>query len=203
MTTLRRPPRKTPAQEVNERLDREILGALRNAHAESATAPPRTRARGVAPVSKGPDIGIVTGGGAPHGWTFITVLGRPAPQGSKRLGKFGGMREDNPRTKPWREAIKAVCEHPTLGVGDDFVLWDGPLCAEMTLFFEPPKSAKLGSFPDTRSTYDCDKLARAVDDGITGLIIVDDSRIVDLIVRKRYVWGDSEERAEIKVSPVR
>lgn len=131
------------------------------------------------------------------------VHGRPAPQGSKIATKFGGVREDNPRTKPWRAAIEAVCKQPNLGVGPGFVLWDGPLCVEMWLFFEPPKSAPSGSLPTTKSTYDTDKLARAVNDGITGLVIVDDSRIVDLIVRKRYIWDSTQERAEIKVSRAR
>lgn len=159
---------------------------------------PAPRARGEAPkMPDGPDIGIVS---ASSSKVTVTVLGRPAPQGSKISNRFGGMREANPRTKPWREAIESVCKHPSFGVPSDFVLFDGPLSVDVWCFFEPPKNAKQGDYPSTKSTYDVDKLARAVNDGITGLIIVDDARIVDLNVHKRYVWDGAHERAEVTVS---
>ena len=37
----------------------------------------------------------------------FTVLGEAAPQGSKTRTKFGGIREANPRTRPWRQAVAA------------------------------------------------------------------------------------------------
>lgn len=127
----------------------------------------------------------------------IAIYGKPAPQGSK--GALG--MEDNPRTKPWRAAIKKVC--------DDFLPagyepLDGPISVEMCFWFTPPANAPRGSYPTTRMTYDLDKLYRALGDGLAeGGVIVDDARIVDANLRKRYLWDEGEERAVVVVSPLK
>lgn len=150
----------------------------------------RVRPRGQLPTKRGPskvEYGSVIL--LPQGAVSVVVLGRPAPQGSK--GPLGN--ESNPRTRPWREQIKKVCDDE-LPAG--FVPLDGPLDVEFWFYFDPPASAKPGDLPCTKSTYDWDKLSRALGDGLTeGGIIEDDARIVDAVVRKRYLWGDGEERA--------
>lgn len=152
---------------------------------------PRRRPRGAMPTKSGPskvEYGSVAQ--LPGGAVTVIVLGRPAPQGSK--GPLGN--ESNPRTKPWREAIKKVCEE---GVPDGWVPLDGPLDVEFWFYFDPPASAQPGDLPCTKTTFDWDKLSRALGDGLTeGGIIQDDARIVDAVVRKRYVWpGEGEARA--------
>ena len=134
----------------------------------------------------------------PMGAVSVVVLGRPAPQGSKGPG----MVEDNPRTRPWRATIKAVCQqHLPAG-------WkplDGPLELELWFFFAPAANVKRGDYPTTRTYYDADKLYRAMGDGLTdGGVVVDDARFVSSHVHKRFVWPDEgEPRAVAMVSPCR
>ena len=40
----------------------------------------------------------------------FTVLGEPAPQGSKVRNRYGGIRESNPRTRPYRQAVAAEAQ---------------------------------------------------------------------------------------------
>lgn len=155
------------------------------------TAPPR-RARGQLPFKAKPiEYGsvIVLPGGVPS----IVVLGRPAPQGSK--GPLGT--ESNPRTKPWRATIAQVCRD---GLPADWTPMDGPLIAELWFYFDPPKSAKRGDIPCTKTTYDVDKLTRAIFDGLTeGGVVVDDARFADAHVHKRFVWPNEGEARVVAV----
>lgn len=130
----------------------------------------------------------------------LTILGQPAPQGSKIVSQFGGMRESNVRTEGWRDAIARVCKQH---LPEDWVQLDGALDIDLWFFFDPPARAKKGDLPTTKATYDWDKLSRAMCDGLTdGGVIVDDARIVDATVHKRYVWpGEGEARAVALVSP--
>ena len=121
----------------------------------------------------------------------LTVLGVPAPQGSKRHVGGGVMVESSKKVKPWREAVKwAVVEagNPTTTGA-----------VSMTIcFFLPRPAGHYGTgrnagkikqsaplFPATRP--DLDKLARSTLDGLTDAgVISDDSRIVTLNLSKRY-----------------
>lgn len=160
-------------------------------------AAPRRRERGQLPERRpSPSKGSVY----VHDDTVrIVVLGKPAPQGSK-VAVAGRVVEDNPRTKGWRQVIAEVCS-TYLPAGWEPL--DGPLEVWMTFYFDPPRGAQRGDRPTTRSTYDGDKLQRAIDDGLTqGGVIVDDARIVDWRGSKRYVWPDEgEARAEVIVMP--
>lgn len=156
----------------------------------------RRRARGVLPTNpesvKYGDLLVL-----PHRSLSIVIYGKPAPQGSK--GALG--MEDNPRTKPWRAAIKKVCEDH---LPEGYEPLDGPISLDMWFYFDPPANAARGSLPITRATYDVDKLARAMGDGLTeGGVIVDDARVVDSFSRKRYTWDGGEARAVVVVSPCR
>ena len=156
----------------------------------------RRRARGVLPArAVKPETGSCTV--LPDGTVAITVLGRPAPQGSKTpLGL-----EANPRTRPWREMIRSLCVDK---LPADWVSLDGPIDVETWFFFVRLRGHKPGDLPCTKTTYDVDKLARAMNDGLTaGGVIVDDARIVDLDVRKRYCAEGTEPRAVVVVSPHR
>jgi Holliday junction resolvase RusA-like endonuclease len=156
----------------------------------------RTRERGVLPV-KAPSPVIGSCQVIADETIVVTILGRPAPQGSKSpLGM-----EANPRTRPWREMIRTVCEKK---LPDNWEKLDGPLVLELWFWFDPPASAKPGDLPCTKTTYDWDKLSRAIGDGLTeGGVIVDDARIVDAHVYKRYIFDKTEARAIAIVSPCR
>ena len=124
------------------------------------------------------------------------VPGIPRPQGSKRyLGPGKMVESGSKRLAPWRADVRAAAER---AIGDDGpgVLWDQPVKVQLTFRLPRPK-AHFGSgrnadkvkpsaprWPAGRP--DLDKLARAVLDAITGVVIADDSTVVDLCLRKRY-----------------
>ena len=106
------------------------------------------------------------------------VEGVPAPQGSKRHVGNGRFIEASKFLPAWRAAIEEECRRR----------FDSPLdgALDVELWFYLPKPSSVSRrFPSVMP--DADKLARAVNDGLTkGGAIVDDSRIVNLSVYKRY-----------------
>lgn len=109
-----------------------------------------------------------------------TVIGEPAPQGSKRHVGKGILVEMSAKVKPWREAvIWAVREGPR-------VTLTGPVYVHMDFFFRRPKSApKSRIYPDRKP--DLDKLARSTLDALVmGGAIEDDARVVRLTAWKFY-----------------
>ena len=119
----------------------------------------------------------------------ITVIGTPAPQGSK---KFMGVRngkgilvESSKKVKPWREAvIYAAMEAMQPRAGQGIC---GPVNVEMTFTLPKPKSApkRMKTFPDRKP--DIDKLCRSTLDSLVSAgVIDDDARVVELRCAKRY-----------------
>jgi crossover junction endodeoxyribonuclease RusA len=106
------------------------------------------------------------------------VEGIPAPQGSKRYVGNGRFIEASKYLPAWRSAIEQHCRD----------LFEEPMdgALEVELWFYLPKPSSVSrDYPSVMP--DADKLARAVNDGLTkGGAIVDDSRIVNLLVYKRY-----------------
>lgn len=129
---------------------------------------------------------------------IFTVLGLPAPQGSKN--RWGA--EDNPRTKPWRDSVASSAN--ALMNGD--ALLTGPVYVEASFVFPRPKGhyrsgARAAELrPDApaykSSTPDGDKLARAVGDALSGIVFRDDAQVAVWSIRK--VYGEPA-RAEISV----
>lgn len=117
--------------------------------------------------------------GPDHRPLVITVLGKPAPQGSKRHVGNGRMIEQSKRVKPWREAVKeattaAIEQHAHQRL-------EGPVTIEIAFCFDPPKSApkRRKIWPTTRSSGDVDKLQRSTFDALTDAgAFRDDSQIV-------------------------
>lgn len=121
----------------------------------------------------------------------LVIIGTPAPQGSKTKTRWG-MREDNPATKPWRATVaaEAALEHR----GKPLI--DVPVEVDALFVFPRPKShyrtgrnAHLlkDSAPGWCSTKpDADKLARAVGDALSGVLLRDDNLIVEWRIRKVY-----------------
>ena len=133
------------------------------------------------------------------------VLGHPAPKGSGRAMLIGGKARHVPSgssvnqkaLRSWdvnvREAAVAAlgwCESPMF-VGR---------ALECEILFRLARPAghwgKKGLRPSAPSypigKPDAGKLARSTEDSLKGIVFDDDSRIVDLIARKRYAMPGTE-----------
>jgi crossover junction endodeoxyribonuclease RusA len=120
--------------------------------------------------------------------TIFEVRGIPIPQGTARAFVAGGrayLATDANRTNSpigsWRSAIRDTAQR---------VMGEQPLIAgpvEVTATFAMPRPASLPkrvTQPDAKP--DLDKLARALLDAMTGVVIRDDAQVVGLQLRKRY-----------------
>lgn len=114
----------------------------------------------------------------------FTVRGTPVPQGSAKPFIAGGRARLATRSAPlmaWRTAIATAA---STAMGDEPVI-DGPVNVRATFHLPRPASApKRVTLPATRP--DLDKLLRALLDGITGVVVGDDSRVVRVIAEKVY-----------------
>lgn len=140
----------------------------------------------------------------------FTVLGHPKTAGSKKSFPFhkktGGLgvrvTDDNTKTKVWQHEVKAAASE----VFKADILRE-PIEVTMTFVVPRPKShfrsGKNSSLlrdgmpiaPPTRP--DVLKLARAVEDALTGIIWHDDAQIVSEVLNKRY---GEPARCEVVVS---
>lgn len=111
----------------------------------------------------------------------------PAPQGSKRHVGNGRMVEASAKVKPWRFAVSQAA----LQTAQPLI--DGPVSVLITFLFSRPKAHynSKGQLKDAAPFYksnkpDLDKLCRSTLDGITNVLIKDDSQVVTLIAAKQY-----------------
>ena len=137
------------------------------------------------------------------------VPGRPVPAGSKR--PIAGKRKDGTtfaraidssgeRGRTWRQDVQLAAR---THVGEDFKPLEGPLEVRFVFTVKRPKNnyrtngelkPSAPVFPISRP--DVLKLARAVEDALTGIVWVDDSQIVDEKLEKRF--GDPGCTVEIR-----
>lgn len=122
---------------------------------------------------------------------MVFVAGSPAPQGSKKYLGNGIMVESSKAVKPWRVdvawAAREVFPAP----------FDGPVRLELGFVMPRPKNAPKKSTPAAVKRPDLDKLARAVLDAITGVVVVDDSQIVHLVATKRIAEIGEQSGVEL------
>lgn len=137
------------------------------------------------------------------------VLGHPEPAGSKTnmprrrfpvtlhsmrefLGAFP-LVDANPKAKRWKDTVSATAAGRMLR--ERLKPFEGPLSVEMIFYRARPEShytskgalSKEGqrkAFPQSKP--DTLKLARAVEDAMTGIVYTDDALIVDERLRKEY-----------------
>lgn len=128
------------------------------------------------------------------GEVAFRVLGKPAPAGSKRGFVVGGrvvLTDASKATKPWQALVQAVAIEC---MGDRPPL-EGPLRADLTFIERRPKShftakgeltaeGRRKRFPV--KAPDRLKLARAVEDALSGVVYRDDSQLVAGETRKEY-----------------
>lgn len=131
---------------------------------------------------------------------FFFVPGIPRPQGSKRyLGPGKVVESGSKHLAPWRADVRAVAE--AVIEGDPGALWDQPVQVHLAFWLPRPKShfgtgRNAGVLKDSAPQFpatppDLDKLARAVLDAITGVVIADDKTVVQLAAAKEYVEDNS------------
>lgn len=104
------------------------------------------------------------------------VAGNPVPKGSFRAFNNGGhpvITNNNPRTKDWEMRIAHEAQ---ANIGDWPPCYDGAVQISAFFGFTRPKSVKKTALHTKRP--DTDKLLRSVLDGITGVLIKDDSQVV-------------------------
>ena len=118
--------------------------------------------------------------------TQVFIEGRPAPQGSKRHLGNGIMVESSKAVKPWRVDVAWRAR------GAFLTPFDGPVKLELEFVMPRPKSTPKKSTPAAIKRPDVDKLARAVLDAITGVVVADDSQIVHLVATKRIAELDEQ-----------
>ncbi len=127
------------------------------------------------------------------------VRGIPAPQGSKRAfitGDRAVVVDANPKTlKDWRTAVGFVLQSEWRGPP-----MDGALSVELNFALLRPKSVSEKRRPHPTVKPDLDKLVRAVLDALTGIVIADDARVVELHATKEY---SDEAGVSIGVGPLR
>lgn len=111
----------------------------------------------------------------------------PAPQGSKRHVGNGRMVEASAKVKPWRFAVSQAA------LETNEPMTDRPVMVQITFMFNRPKSHynSKGQLKPTAPLYkqtkpDLDKLCRSTLDGLTNVLIKDDSQVVNLICCKIY-----------------
>ena len=135
----------------------------------------------------------------------FTVLGKAETAGSKRAFFKQGMKrpiviDDNAKSKPWKAEVAAAAREVY-----DGPLLNGALAVTFTFFRPRPKGhfkkngelATAGldaEFPTTKP--DALKLARGVEDALTGVIYRDDAQIVTESLMKR--WGEPA-RVEVEI----
>jgi crossover junction endodeoxyribonuclease RusA len=130
------------------------------------------------------------------------AAGTPAAQGSKRHVGNGVMLETNPQLKSWRSVVAAACP------------MEAPLTLPVSLDIEFRYNRPKGHYgsrkgqpylKDSAPTYkgsmpDCDKLARAILDALTGIAYVDDALVVHLSVLK--IYAETTAGALITIAPI-
>ena len=140
----------------------------------------------------------------------FTVYGKPQQKGSKQAfvnrrkdgSSFAGLKDTNDRAKPWQQTSAAAA-------GD---VYKGELirtACRLTVdfYFVRPKShfgtgknagnVKASADAEHIQSPDIDKLARVISDGLEHVVVDNDSRFCEMILRRH--WTIEQARAEIRI----
>jgi crossover junction endodeoxyribonuclease RusA len=124
----------------------------------------------------------------------FTVLGTPAPAGSKQAFVRGGKAivvDASKRSRPWKSRVSDAAQIAMNGRAP----LEGPLYLRLSFGVKRPvkhftQSGELGAdgrrrpWPSVRP--DAIKLGRAVEDALTGIVYKDDAQIVLEAISKHY-----------------
>ena len=108
------------------------------------------------------------------------VSGEPASQGSHSVIHGRIVQVNSAKHKRWRNAVAFAALDL---VGNDWELIDEPVELSVIFYLPRPKTATR-EFPAVMP--DVDKLLRAVFDSLSGVIYLDDSRIIRATAQKLY-----------------
>jgi Holliday junction resolvase RusA-like endonuclease len=119
----------------------------------------------------------------------VVVAGIPVTQGSMKAIAVGGharvMHSNGSKIDIWRRSIVDAVHRQ---LGEEIELMTGPL--RLAAAFRLPRPAGLPKrrrvWPIGARSGDADKFLRCLGDAITGVLIDDDSRIVDARVTKDW-----------------
>lgn len=136
----------------------------------------------------------------------FAVLGLPVGQGSKRVVRGRVIDANATRLRPWRQAVSAAAWDARHDAGTD--TFTGPVEVRALFTFPRPKHhyRAQGRLRDTAPGWvavrpDIDKLARALLDGLTGVLVRDDAQVARLVVEQRYA-GAEPPGCEVTVCPL-
>ena len=151
----------------------------------------------------------------------ITVLGLPAPQGSKKgfynekIGRVQ-MVESSKKVRPWRQDVKAAALD-AIAEADWATITDGPVYLAIEFYLPRPKAhfgrrdgrpyLKPNAPTYSSSRPDKDKLERSTCDALTAAgVYGDDAQVADGSVSKKYAVGPDalldQPGAIIYVAPI-
>jgi crossover junction endodeoxyribonuclease RusA len=119
----------------------------------------------------------------------LRVVGRPAPQGSKRHVGKGIMVESSKHVKPWRSDVRDAALK-WREENNEPALLDGPLEVSMLFFMARPKSRKKDIWVTTAP--DLSKLIRSTEDALTGVVWTDDARVVSYVDTEKMYAPEGE-----------
>ena len=112
------------------------------------------------------------------------VVGRPAPQGSKKSIGNNRFVESSKFLPPWRNAIRLAAEEAVTANG--WARVSGPVELEVMFYLDRPSSVSPVKRPQPTVPPDLDKLVRGVGDALTGVIYDDDSQVIRCLAWKVY-----------------
>ncbi len=115
-------------------------------------------------------------------------------KGRPRFSTRGGFTRSYTPAKT-RDFEGTISQMARAAVGRHFQPLEGALSAEITFYLPRPKSAKKRLYPSVRP--DTDNFLKAILDGISQIVFVDDGQIVDIIAQKRYAPGEPFIRVKI------
>lgn len=128
----------------------------------------------------------------------FTVPGKPAPQGSKRHVGRGIMVESSKEVGPWRQLVTLAAHTAMSAAG--YSITTTAVAVDVEFVMPRPKSTPKRRTPAAIHRPDLDKLVRAVLDGLTAVLIVDDSQVISLHAGKRLAEIGESPGARITVT---
>jgi len=138
----------------------------------------------------------------------FTVYGEPKTAGSKRAFYKAGMKraivvDDNDKSRDWKEHVSSAARQNYQGP-----LLTGPLKVSLRFYRVRPKGHFNGRGEMNKAGRDSIgpttkpdvlKLARAVEDALSGVIYRDDAQIIREVLEKE--WGEPA-RVEVVIEPL-
>lgn len=188
------------------------------ARARANTGPRPVRVRPARGATRGPAVGALPAGdwsdtmpaklAEPRRVIAFDVYGTPAPKGSMRAVLIrgharlleGGDDRRKKLVKAWERAVRDACEAIYGIPSGQTVYFHAEAALYVSIVFHVARSKAAAKRPRPNTRPDVDKLARSTLDALTGVLWVDDGRIADLVLSKRWAEKPGMEGARITVT---